>query len=81
MQAFLKTAQYEPKTPTEHVNGISVMLPLVGRQGSVFVLAYIKKQSADADELFQILSDQIHRLADSFSKEAKSLLKSSFLAP
>ncbi len=72
MQAFLKTAQYEPKTPTEHVNGISVMLPLVGRQGSVFVLAYIKKQSADADELFQILSDQIHRLADSFSKEANA---------
>lgn len=72
MQSFLKTAQYEPKSPNEHVNGISVLLPLEGRQGSVFILAYIKKQSADADDLFQLLSDQIHSLANSFSREANA---------
>ena len=70
MAPYLKAAQYEPKSPNEHVEGLSVMLPLEGRSGYVFVLAYVGKKNTDNEVLLQLLSDHAHRLASSFGKDA-----------
>ena len=72
MIPYLKAAQYEPKTPNEHIEGVSVLLPLEGRSGFVFVLAYVDKKNPDNDVLLQLLSDQAHRLASSFGKDANA---------
>lgn len=70
MAPYLKAAQYEPKSPSEHVEGLSVILPLEGRSGYVFVLAYLGKKNPDNEALLQLLSDNTHRLASSFGKDA-----------
>ncbi len=72
MPPYLKAAEYEPKTPQEHVDGLSCILPLEGRNGFVFVLAYLSKKSPDSETLLQLLSDQAHRLTNSFGKEANA---------
>ncbi len=72
MPSYLKAAQYEPKTPQEYVEGLSCVLPLEGRNGFVFVLAYISKKNPDSEALFQLLNDQAHRLTNSFGKEANA---------
>ncbi|MCX6715340.1 MAG: hypothetical protein NTX72_06030 [Candidatus Uhrbacteria bacterium] len=72
MSPYLKAAQYEPKSPNEHVEGLSVILPLEGRSGYVFVLAYLSKKNPDNDVLLQLLSDHVHRLANSFGKDANA---------
>jgi hypothetical protein len=72
MVPYLKAAQYEPKSPNEHVEGVSVILPLEGRSGYVFVLAYLGKKNPDNEVLFQLLSDHAHRLAGSFGKDANA---------
>ncbi|OGL61979.1 hypothetical protein A3C09_01470 [Candidatus Uhrbacteria bacterium RIFCSPHIGHO2_02_FULL_47_44] len=72
MVPYLKAAQYEPKSPNEHVEGLSVMLPLEGRSGYVFVLAYLGKKNPDNEVLLQLLSDHVHRLASSFGKDANA---------
>ena len=72
MVPFLKAAQYEPKSPNEHVEGVSVILPLEGRSGYVFVLAYLGKKNPDNEILLQLLSDHTHRLAGSFGKDANA---------
>lgn len=72
MVPYLKAAQYEPKSPNEHVEGVSVILPLEGRSGFVFVLAYLGKKSPDNEILLQLLSDHTHRLAGSFGKDANA---------
>ncbi|MBI5793474.1 hypothetical protein HZA87_00075 [Candidatus Uhrbacteria bacterium] len=70
MASEIKAAQYEPQSPDEHIRGVSILLPVQDRGGFVFMLAYTKKENADAELFLQILNDQIHRLADSFGKEA-----------
>lgn len=72
MVPYLKAAQYEPKSPNEHVEGVSVILPLEGRSGFVFVLAYLGKKSPDNEVILQLLSDHTHRLAGSFGKDANA---------
>lgn len=72
MNLFLKAAQYEPKTPNEHVEGVSLILPLEGRNGFVFAMAYIAKKHVNTEDLLLILSDQSHRLAESFGKDANA---------
>jgi len=72
MPSYLKAAQYEPKTPQEQVEGLSCVLPLEGRNGFVFVLAYVSKKNPDSEALFQLLNDQAHRLTNSFGKEANA---------
>ncbi|MFA4845412.1 MAG: hypothetical protein WC654_02550 [Patescibacteria group bacterium] len=70
MPADIKAAKYEPQTPDEHIRGLSILLQVQDRGSFVFMLAYTKKESADSEIFLQILNDQIHRLADSFGKEA-----------
>lgn len=72
MSPYLKAAQYEPKSPHEHVEGVSVILPLEGRSGFVFVLGYVSKKNPDNEVLLQLLSDHVHRLASSFGKDANA---------
>lgn len=72
MPHFLKAAQYEPKSPQEHLDGISFMLPLEGRNGYVFALAYLNKKNPDTGPLLNLLDDHAHRLANSFGKDANS---------
>jgi hypothetical protein len=72
MTPYLKAAQYEPKTPNEHVEGLSVILPLEGRSGYVFTLAFLNKKNPDNDILLQLLNDHVHRLASSFGKDANA---------
>lgn len=72
MPSYLKAAEYEPKTPQEHVEGLSCILPLEGRNGFVFVLAYLSKKNPDSETLLQLLSDQAHRLTNSFGKDANA---------
>ena len=66
----IKAAHHLPDSPDERVNGISVLLDLNERDGYVFVVANTKKDSADAELFYQLLSEQAHRLAESFGKEA-----------
>lgn len=68
----MKASQYTPQSPEERIEGASVLLPLQSRNGFVFLLAKIRKQSVDAEDLNQLLSDQIHRLAESFGSEANA---------
>ena len=70
MRVEIKGATYTPQTPDEHIRGISLLLPVEDRGGFVFLLGYIKKENADTEKLWQLLSDQVHRLAESFGKEA-----------
>ncbi len=70
MPTEIKAAQWEPESPDEHIRGVSILLPVQDRGGFVFMLAYTKKENADSDLFLQVLNDQIHRLADSFGKEA-----------
>ncbi len=70
MLGEIKGASYHPQTPDEHVRGISLLLPVQERSGFAFLIAYTKKENADSDLLLQVLGDQIHRLAESFGKEA-----------
>lgn len=72
MPLSLKIAQYEPKTPDEHVEGLSFILPLEGRNGYVFVLVYINKKNPDTETLLQIIGDQVHRLVNAFGLEANA---------
>ena len=72
MPPYLKAAQYEPKSPQEHIDGISCILPLEGRGGFVFMMAYLNKKNPDAEALLQILRDQTHRLTNSFGKDANA---------
>lgn len=72
MVPYLKAAQYAAKSPNEHVEGISIMLPLEGRSGYVFVLASLGKKNPDNDVLYQLLSDHVHKLANSFGKDANA---------
>lgn len=66
----MKAAQYTPQSPEEKVEGISVLLPLQARSGFVFLLAQTRKQSAESEALIQLLSDHVHRLAESFGTDA-----------
>ena len=70
MRVEIKGATYEPQTPDEHIRGISLLLPVEDRGGFVFLIAYTKKENADAEVLLQVLTDQTRRLAESFGKEA-----------
>ncbi len=70
MPTHIKAAHYEPESPDEHIRGISILLPVQDRGGFVFLLAYTKKENADSEMFLQILSEQIHRLSDSFGSEA-----------
>ncbi|MBI2475438.1 hypothetical protein HYV69_03385 [Candidatus Uhrbacteria bacterium] len=72
MTLSLKATEYCPRSPEERIEGICVLLPLQERSGWVFLIARCHKQTADAEMLFQLLSDQIHRLADSFGSEANA---------
>ncbi|MEK7452487.1 MAG: hypothetical protein AAB664_04050, partial [Patescibacteria group bacterium] len=72
MPSYLKAAKYEPKTPQEHVDGLSCILPLEGRNGFVFVLTYLSKKNTESETLLQLLSDQVHRLTNSFGLEANA---------
>jgi len=72
MTLNLKAAEYCPRSPEERIEGICVLLPLQERSGWVFLVARCQKQTQDAEMLFQLLSDQIHRLADSFGSEANA---------
>lgn len=72
MKPILQAANYEPSSPKEKIEGISLLLPLKSRNGFVFLITKTKKKSADSELLLQFLSDQIHRLADSFGKEANA---------
>ncbi len=72
MGITMKAAQYTAKSPEEQIEGLSVLLPLDSRSGFVFLLSKTRKQNADTDVLLQILSDQIHRLAESFGEEANA---------
>lgn len=69
---IVKAAEYTPQTPEERIEGVSVLLPLHERSGWIFLIARCRKQTAGAEILFQLLSDQLHRLADSFGHEANA---------
>lgn len=66
----IKAAVYRPESPAEKIRGISQLISLKERGGFVFLLAHTKKETADSEQLLQLLSDHIHRLANSFGKEA-----------
>ena len=70
MGAHIKAAQYVPETPQENIEGLSILLPLEGRNGFVFLIAFVKKSNIDTEILYQVLSEQIHRLITSFGKDA-----------
>lgn len=72
MGITMKAAEYVAKSPEEEVEGLSVLLPLNARSGFVFLLAKTRKENADTDLLLQILSEQIHRLAEAFGAEANA---------
>ncbi len=72
MSSYLKAAQYEPKSPQEQTGGLSYVLPLEGRSGFVFALAYLSKKSPDAETVLQILHDHVYRLASSIGNEANA---------
>ncbi len=72
MNPTLQAANYQPSSPQEKIDGISLLLPVKSRNGFVFLVANIKKRSTDSELLLQFLNDQIHRLADSFGKEANA---------
>ncbi len=72
MVPYLKAAQYEPKSPNEHVEGVSILLPLESRGGYVFLLAYVSKKNTDNDLLLQLLTDHAHTLANSFGRDANA---------
>ena len=72
MSSYLKAAQYEPKSPQEQIGGLSYILPLEGRSGFVFALAYLSKKSPDAETVLQILRDHVYRLASSIGNEANA---------
>jgi hypothetical protein len=70
MAVILKAAQYSPSSPEERVRGISTLLPVQEQCGFVFMLAYTKKEGEGSETLLQTLNDQVHRLANSFGKDA-----------
>ncbi len=72
MHAIMKAAQYTPQSPEERIEGVSVLIPLRVRNGFVFLVAKTEKTHADEEDLFQLLSDQVHRLAESFGTEANA---------
>ncbi|MBI4713809.1 hypothetical protein HY771_01325 [Candidatus Uhrbacteria bacterium] len=72
MAISLKAAEYCPHSPEEKIEGVCVLLPLHERNGWVFLIAKTHKQNSDSELLIQLLSDQIHRLADSFGAEANA---------
>lgn len=67
-----KAAEYTPQTPEERIEGVSVLLPFHERSGWAFLIARCRKQTADTELFLQLLSDQIHRLVDSFGSEANA---------
>ncbi len=69
---FIKANHYTATSPSEKIEGISHLINLESREGYVFLLAYTKKSNADAELLLQGLSDHIHRLAESFGKQANA---------
>ncbi len=68
----MKAAQYTPQSPSERIEGISVLLPLRTRNSFIFLLAKCRKNGTDAEDLFQLLSDQMHRLGESFGDETNA---------
>ncbi len=72
MDPVMKASQYQPQTPDERIEGICLLLPLHARSGFVFLLSRTHKLTADVEPLFQMLSDQVHRLAESFGSEANA---------
>jgi hypothetical protein len=72
MTLQIKAAAYRPQSPIEKISGTSQLIPLKDRGGFVFLLAHTKKETMDTEILFQILSDHVHRLAESFGKESNA---------
>ncbi len=72
MKPYLKAATYEPSSPEEHIEGLSLLLPLDSGRGYVYVLANTKKTNADTELLLQALQEQVRRLVTSFGKEANA---------
>ncbi len=72
MDPVMKASQYQPQAPDERIEGISLLLPLHSRNGFVFLLSRTRKMSPETEPLFQMLSDQVHRLAESFGSEANA---------
>jgi len=70
MALQIKAAAYRPESPAEKIRGISQLIPLKERGGFVFLLAYTQKETAHSEQLLQLLSDHVHRLANSFGKDA-----------
>jgi hypothetical protein len=66
----IKGACYEPQSPEEHIQGISLLLPIQDASGFVFLTAYTKKENGDSERLLQVLSEQTRRLVESFGKES-----------
>jgi len=72
MALLIKAASYRPESPSEKIHGMSQLIPLQGRNGFVFLLAQTKKENGDSELLLQTLSDHVHRLAESFGKDANA---------
>ncbi|MBT5808255.1 hypothetical protein HOI18_03195 [Candidatus Uhrbacteria bacterium] len=72
MTLQIKAAVYRPQSPMEKIAGTSQLIPLQDRGGFVFLLAHANNENADTEMLFQVLSDHVHRLAESFGKEANA---------
>lgn len=72
MEPIMKASEYQPLSPDERIEGITLLLPLHARSGFVFLLSRTKKMTPDAEALFQVLADQIHRLTESFGSEANA---------
>ncbi len=70
MAPNIRAAHYEPETPIERIHGISMLLPIESRNGFVFLIAHTINRNADIEMLYQILSEQLHRLATAFGKDA-----------
>ncbi|MBM5789583.1 hypothetical protein FJZ23_00600 [Candidatus Parcubacteria bacterium] len=68
----MKASLYAPQTPEEKIEGISVLLPLSSRQGFIFLVAKTQKTSHQDEYLLQTLSDQVHRLAETFGSDANA---------
>jgi hypothetical protein len=68
----IKGAAYRPESPAEKIRGISQLIPLQERSGYIFLLAYTKKETADSEQLLQLLSEHMHRLESSFGKDANA---------
>ena len=66
MTERIKAAQYIPQSPQEHIEGFSVLIPLHTRNGFIFFIAKMRKHQPDADDVFQLLSEKVHQLAESF---------------